>query len=71
MRLFQIDKQAIGAKLRELRGNRSQAEIADALGVTSMAISQYERGERIPNDIMKLKIAEYFNVTVTEIFFAQ
>ena len=68
--MIQIDKQAIGLRLKKLRGERSQAEVADALKVTPMAISQYERGERIPNDVMKLKIAEYYGVSVSDIFFA-
>lgn len=61
----------VGSRLRELRGDRSQKEVADALGVTPMAISQYERGERIPNDDMKIALAKFFKKSVTSIFFAQ
>lgn len=62
--------QVIGEKLKALRGDRTQQEIANAIGVTAMAISQYERGERVPNDEIKIKIAEYFHKEVGEIFFA-
>lgn len=65
-----INGKEIGVRLRELRGERSQKEVADALGVTPVAISQYERGERIPNDNMKIAIAKYFKKSVTSIFFA-
>lgn len=64
-----IDRTAIGSRLRELRGNKPQSEVATATGVTTMAISQYERGERIPNDEMKVKIAAYYNKSVEELFF--
>lgn len=64
-----LDNKKIGAKLRELRGDRSQAEIAEGAGVTAMAISQYERGERIPNDVVKMRLAILFNKSVEELFF--
>lgn len=65
-----MDRERVGGYLKELRGNRTQSEVAEAVGVTTMAISQYERGERMPNDEMKIKLARYFQKTVEEIFFA-
>ena len=59
----------IGIKLRELRGARSAEEVAKALGVTQQAVYMYERGERIPRDEIKIRIAKYFGRTVTEIFY--
>ena len=64
-----INPEIIGKRLRDLRGERSQAEIADAVGVTGMAISQYERGERVPSDNVKLKLAELFDVRVDLLFY--
>mgnify|MGYP002522600774 CR=1 FL=1 len=66
-----MDAKEIGARLRELRGDRSQQEVADALGLTAMAISSYERGERVPLDKIKIQLAEYYGKTVQEIFFTQ
>ena len=66
-----MDAKLIGARIRDLRGNRSQQEIANAIGVEVMTISNYERGERVPNDENKIKLASYFGKTVQEIFFAQ
>lgn len=63
-----IDAQTIGERLRALRGNRTQKEVGDAIGVTAMAISFYERGERVPTDDMKVALAQYFNSTVEAIF---
>ena len=61
----------IGERLKTLRGERTQSDVANAVGVTIMAISQYERGKRIPSDEMKLSLAKYFNTTVEKLFFAQ
>ena len=65
-----LNREKAGMMLRMLRGEKSQAEVASDLGVTSMAISQYERGERVPNDDMKIRIASYYGKTVEELFFA-
>lgn len=64
-----LDAVAIGKKLRKLRGDRSQQEVADAVGVTNMAISQYEQGERIPKDSIKVALASYFGQSIEKIFF--
>lgn len=64
-----MDAKKIGARLRALRGTRSQQEVADACGVTGMAISLYENGERIPRDETKILLAAYFGETVESIFF--
>lgn len=64
-----MDRKAIGERLRRLRGSKSQKEVADAIGVTPMAVSLYESGERIPNDSMKIKIANYYNRSVAFIFY--
>ena len=64
-----IDAQTIGERLRTLRGPRTQKEVGDAIGVTAMAISFYERGERVPADDIKVALARYFNSTVEAIFF--
>lgn len=66
-----MDAKEIGARLRELRGDRPQQAVADAVGVTAMAISGYERGERTPQDEIKVRLADYFGKTVQEIFFTQ
>lgn len=55
--------------LKDLRGERSQSEMAAAVGVTKSAWAMYERGERVPRDEVKRRIATYFGKTVQEIFF--
>lgn len=66
-----VRSKAIGERLRNLRGSRPQREIADAIGVTTMAISSYERGDRVPNDEMKIALARYFDTSVEALFFAE
>ena len=60
-----------GERLRELRANRGQAEVAEAIGDSTMAISQYETGKRIPQDKIKVKLAKYFGQSVESLFFSQ
>lgn len=68
--MAEIDRKAVGEKLRLLRGDKPQKVVADAIGVTTMAISSYERGERMPSDNKKVELANYFNRRVEDIFFA-
>ena len=68
--MAEFNKKEIADKLKQLRGERTQKEVADAIGVTSMAISQYEQGERVPSDAIKIKLSNYFNESVESIFFA-
>lgn len=50
-------------RLRELRGDRSQKDVARALGMTQPTYSRYEKGDREP-DLSTLRIlASYFGVT--------
>jgi transcriptional regulator with XRE-family HTH domain len=65
-----LDNQKIADRLIKLRGSRTQAEVAQAIGVTPSAYSMYENGERIPRDEIKKRIAEYYKRTVNTIFFA-
>lgn len=68
-----MDKLVIGRKLRELRmeKNETLAKASQRMGVTISALAMYERGERLPRDEIKVKIAHYFQKTVGEIFFAE
>lgn len=56
-------------KLRELRGSLTQEQIAVELGITKSAWAMYERGERIPRDEVKVKIANYFACSLEELFY--
>lgn len=58
-------------QLKMLRGENSQDEIAKQIGITKSSWAMYERGERVPRDEIKIKIANFFGKTVQEIFFGQ
>ena len=58
-----------GQKIREARGDRSQREVANALGISVSALSMYENDVRVPRDGLKTKMADYFHTTVGSLFF--
>lgn len=65
-----MDRAKIAKRLVKCRGDRSQKEIAEAVGVTVMAISLYECGERVPRDEIKVKLANLYGMTIDELFYA-
>lgn len=64
-----LNSKKIGSRLAELRGNKSQSEVAKAVGISDSALSMYECGERIPRDSVKVRLAQYYEKTVQSIFF--
>ena len=54
--------------LRDLRGEKTQEAIAESVGITKSSWAMYERGERVPRDEVKIRIADYFGVSVQDIF---
>ena len=65
-----MDPKQIRTRLVDLRGERSQSEVAQAVGISPSALSMYEAGERIPRDEIKERLAEYYETDVQSIFFA-
>lgn len=65
-----MDKEAIGRRLRELRGVfRTQAEVSEATGIDRAKLSRYENGLVVPTDKDKIALAAYYGVSVGELFF--
>ena len=65
-----MDKEAIGRKLRELRGVfRTQAEVSEATGIERSKLSRYENGLVVPTDADKLRLAAYYALSVEQLFF--
>ncbi len=56
----------IGKKITSLRAarNLSQIELSAILGIKNNTLSQYESGTRSVPDDIKIKIAEYFDVSL-------
>lgn len=65
-----MNKESIARKLTELRGERTREEVSNALNISVSTLQMYENGQRIPRDIIKIKIADYYQKSVGEIFFA-
>ncbi|MCU5201303.1 helix-turn-helix domain-containing protein [Bacillus paranthracis] len=55
----------IGEKIKELRKNSkiTQEQLGNAIGVSKMAISYFEKGKKSPGRESLEKIADYFEVT--------
>ena len=64
-----MNKEQIARNLIELRGNRTQATVAEAIGVGQSTYAMYETGKRVPSDEVKIRIAAFYNVSVQSIFF--
>lgn len=60
----------LGQKIRELRlrNRRTQEALADAIGVTSQAVSRWEANGGYPDIEMIPAIANYFDITIDELF---
>lgn len=58
-----------GEIIKNLRGKKTQEELARDLNISDSALSAYEQNTRIPRDDVKIRIANYFGKTVQEIFF--
>lgn len=61
----------IAKKLIELRGDRTQAQVAKAIGVSTSTYGMYEIGQRMPSDEVKVKIARFYKKSVQSIFFSK
>lgn len=59
-----------GTILRQLRNKKSQLQVANDLNISLSSYSKYERGERTPRPLLMKRIAHYYNVSVSDIFFA-
>jgi transcriptional regulator with XRE-family HTH domain len=64
-----MDREAIAKRLVELRGSKTQKEVAEALEICQSTYAMYESGKRMPSDEKKKRIAEYFKRSVQSIFF--
>lgn len=69
MKVFEIDAKEMGRKLTELRGNKTQDEVASALGISKSALCMYETGARVPRDPVKARLAAYYKKSISYIFF--
>lgn len=62
----------IGEKLRHyrLKENKTQEQVANDLQISRSAVDSYELGQRVPRDAVKVKLSNYFKVSIEELFFS-
>ena len=65
-----LDRKRIAEKLVELRGEKTQVEVAENVGISLSALAMYETGNRIPRDEIKIRLANYYGTTVESLFFS-
>jgi len=56
----------LGKRIKSLRedNNLNQKELAKILNISNSTLSQYETGQRIPSDDVKISIAKYFDCSI-------
>lgn len=67
--MTQLLKNKIAEKLIALRGEKTREEVAKAINISISALQMYENGQRVPRDEIKIRIANYYNVSVQQLFF--
>lgn len=58
----ELDTEAIGERLKSVRGRLTQAAFADLLGLERKTVSRYESGERAPDALALLRLLAGFGV---------
>ncbi|MEG1163350.1 MAG: helix-turn-helix transcriptional regulator [Anaerovoracaceae bacterium] len=64
-----MNNEVVAKRLAKARGNKTREEVAKYVGVTVSALGMYERGERVPRDETKIKLAKCYDKDVQELFF--
>ena len=59
----------IAQRLIDARGDRPRAEVAKAVGISLSALTMYEIGKRVPRDEIKVRLSDYYGVSVQDLFF--
>ncbi|MGD6993952.1 helix-turn-helix domain-containing protein [Sutcliffiella horikoshii] len=54
----------IGKRLKELRGKRSQEEVAEKIGISRARLSHYETGRSEPDSETLQNIADFYDVPI-------
>lgn len=66
--MIDYDTEYMAKRLKQFRGSRTLEEIACAAGISVSSLEQYEQGIRVPNDALKLRLAQLLEVELEDIF---
>ena len=58
--LIEVDLHEIGARIRDVRGNLTQAAFAQKLGIERKTVGRYESGDRAPDAVALLRLMAEF-----------
>jgi len=63
-------KETVSNNVSELRldKNVTQEELAEIVGVSRQTVSALEKGNYVPSVLLSIKIADFFGLSVKEIF---
>jgi transcriptional regulator with XRE-family HTH domain len=64
-----MDKRIVAKNLVNLRNRKPREEVAATIGISVSTLQMYENAQRIPRDDVKVKLANFYGVTVQSIFF--
>lgn len=59
----------VAERLIYARGDIPRETVAKALGISVSAIAMYENGARVPRDEVKVKLANYYKMSVQDLFY--
>lgn len=64
-----MEKRKVAENLVSLRNGKSREKIAEEIGISVSTLQMYENAKRVPKDSIKVKLANFYGVTVQSIFF--
>ena len=64
-----MQKLTVSNRLTEARGERTRREVAEELKIPYSTMRAYEKGWRRPPDDVKIRLAEYYHLTVQDLFY--
>lgn len=64
-----MNMELLGLRLRAMRGDRTLSEVSDATGIGISALNNYELGLRMPKDEAKIALANYYGLSIGELFY--
>ena len=59
----------IAERLVKARGKKQRTTVAEELGIPYSTMCAYESGDRRPSDKTKKKLADYYGMTIQELFY--
>ena len=65
-----LSNAVIGERLRKIRGIRTRIGVAKEVGITPSRLGNYELGYSCPPDDIKIRLANYYGVSVESLFYA-